>query len=111
MKGEKDCVRLKVLRCNQQADKPAHQETYTVPFREEKMSLLQALEEIYREQDETLAFRRYSCGVQYCNSCLMLINGKPAHACLTILKPGDEFEVAPLRGKEVLKDLIVREDD
>jgi succinate dehydrogenase/fumarate reductase-like Fe-S protein len=100
-------VRLNVLRHNPQADKTSYRETFLVPVESEKMSLLQALDAIYRNQDDTLAFRHYSCGIQYCNSCLMLINGKPAHACLTLVNPGEELEVAPLKGKRVVRDLII----
>lgn len=107
MVAKKNQVRLNVLRQDREADEAPHQETYLVPVPDGKMSLLQALEEICRNQDDTLAFRRYCCGVQFCNSCLMLINGKPAHACLTIVSPGEEFDVAPLKGKDVVRDLIV----
>ncbi len=107
MDNSTDHCLLKIWRFDPQTDRVPRLETFSVPVTEEKMSLLQALEAVYRDQDTTLAFRRYCCGVQYCNSCLMLINGKPTHACITILHPGDEFEVAPLRGKEVLRDLIV----
>ena len=106
MDHQNNNVRLKILRYNPPFDETPYHETYTVPVSDEKMSLLQALEYIYEEQDDTLAFRRYCCGVQYCNSCLMLINGKQTRACLTIIKPGEEIEVAPVRGKRVLKDLI-----
>jgi succinate dehydrogenase/fumarate reductase iron-sulfur protein len=106
MEPQNNSVRLTILRYNPLLDENPYQKTYTVPVHEEKMSLLQALEYIYEEQDDTLAFRRYCCGVQYCNSCMMLINGKPTHACLTIVKPGEEITVAPLRGKQVLRDLI-----
>jgi len=71
------------------------------------MNLLQALDYICREQDNTLSFRRYSCGIQFCNSCMMLINGKPGHACLYIVEPGTEVQVAPLKKRRVLRDLIV----
>ncbi len=106
MEPRKKSVHLKILRFDPGRDENPHHETYTVPVTDEKMNLLQALEYIYEEQDDTLAFRRYSCGVQYCNSCMMLINGKSAHACLTIVQPGDEIEVAPLKGKRVVRDLI-----
>ena len=109
MESAEDQVRLKVLRYNPQVDTAPHYQTYLVPVAGEKMNLLQALEFIYQEQDDTLAFRRYCCGLQYCNSCLMVINGKPSHACLSIITPGAEVEVAPLRGKRVLRDLIVEE--
>ena len=106
MNNENDCIRLKVLRYNPAADKTPHYATYSVPFAGERMNLLQALEAIYQNEDDTLAFRRYSCGIQFCNSCLMLIDGKPLHACLTIVSPGKEYEIAPLPGKKVLCDLI-----
>jgi succinate dehydrogenase/fumarate reductase-like Fe-S protein len=107
MGSGKDKARLKVLRYNPEVDPAPHYQTYLVPAAGGKMNLLQALEFIYQEQDDTLAFRRYCCGLQYCNSCLMLINGKPSHACLSLVTPGAEMEVAPLRGKRVLRDLIV----
>jgi succinate dehydrogenase/fumarate reductase iron-sulfur protein len=108
MDNQDNCVQLKILRYNPQLDKEPHYETYSVPLRSEKMNLLQALEAIYQNHDESLTFRRYSCGIQFCNSCLMLINGKPSHACLTIVDAGAEYEVAPLKGKQVLMDLIVK---
>ncbi len=109
MDSQKDRVRLKIQRYNPQVDETPHYEAFSVPVQDEKMNLLQALEVIYQTQDESLAFRRYSCGIQYCNSCLMRVNGKPSHACLTIVNPGEEYEVAPLNGKRVIRDLIVDE--
>jgi succinate dehydrogenase/fumarate reductase-like Fe-S protein len=111
MNNHDNCVRLKILRHDPQTGEGPHQETYDVPITEEKMNLLQALEALYRTRDDAPAFRRYCCGIQYCNSCMMMINGKPSHACLTLVNPGEEFEVAPLKGKKVLRDLIVRSDD
>ena len=100
---------LNVLRYNPCVDKDPHFEKYFVPITEEKMNLLQALEYIYQEQDSTLTFRRYCCGLQFCNSCRMLINDRPAHACLFIVEPGTEVTVAPLARRQVLRDLIVEE--
>ena len=109
MNPERGQACLKVFRYNPQIDEVPQYQTYFVPLTEEKINLLQALELIYQEQDDTLAFRRYSCGLQFCNSCLMLINGKPSHACLTLLTEGATFELAPLQGKRVLRDLIVED--
>lgn len=61
-------------------------------------------------QDDTLAFRRYCCALFYCNSCLMLVNGKKVNACLYILEPDTELEIAPIPGKRVLRDLMVEEN-
>jgi succinate dehydrogenase/fumarate reductase iron-sulfur protein len=109
MNSKQSRVCLKIFRFNPEVDKNSYYESYEVPLTKEKMNLIQALDYIYREQDNTLAFRRYSCGLQYCNSCMMLINGKPEHACLYILKPGTEIQVAPLAKKRVLRDLVVEE--
>jgi len=111
MNTQSNCVRLKILRHDPRTGECPHQEIYYVPITEEKMNLLQALESLYRTQDDSPAFRRYCCGIQYCNSCKMMINGKPSHACLTLVNPGEEFEVAPLKGKQVLRDLIVSDGD
>lgn len=71
---------------------------------------IEGLESIYMEQDDTLAFRRYCCALLYCNSCLMLVNGKKVNACLYILEPETELEIAPIPGKRVLRDLMVEEN-
>ena len=111
MNTKKSAVHIKVLRYDPSIDKGPYHQTYAVPVTEEKMNLLQALEHVYREQDDTLAFRRYCCGLQFCNSCLMMVNGKQTHACLTIVEPGTEWEVAPLPNRRVLRDLIVEGTD
>ena len=102
-------VHLKIQRYNPKLDKAPYYQEYVLPLGEEKISLLQGLESIYKEQDDTLAFRRYCCGVLYCNSCLMLVNGKKVNACLHILEPDTKLEIAPLPGKRVLRDLMVEE--
>ncbi len=109
MKSGKNRAHLKVLRYNPLVDETPYYQDFSVPLTEEKTNLLQALEFIYHEEDHSLTFRRYSCGLQFCNSCLMLINGRPAHACLTILEPGTHLEVAPLPGRRVLRDLITED--
>jgi succinate dehydrogenase / fumarate reductase iron-sulfur subunit len=106
MNSETKEVVLKVCRYNPHTDETPYYKTYSVPVTQEKMNLLQALEYIYQKQDATLAFRRYCCGIQFCNSCVMLINGKRTHACLTVLSPQTELEVAPLPGTRVLRDLV-----
>jgi succinate dehydrogenase / fumarate reductase iron-sulfur subunit len=101
---------LKVQRYNPETGDNPYFQDYSIPVPEEKMNRLQAIEYIHAELDSTLAFRRYSCGFQYCNSCMMLINGKPGHACTHIVEPGSETTVAPLKKRSVLRDLIVDAD-
>jgi succinate dehydrogenase/fumarate reductase-like Fe-S protein len=40
---------------------------------------------IQQEMDETPSFRSFCCGLQFCRSCLMKINGKRRFACITLV--------------------------
>jgi len=97
---------LKVYRFDPERDKTPHYVLYQIPLNDEKINLLQALEYIYQKIDAHLAFHRFCCGLQFCNSCLLEINGKLSHACLTILEAEEEIEIAPPKGRKVIKDLL-----
>ena len=99
-------VTAKVFRYDPDADLYPTYQTYEVPC-EEKMQVLQVLKEIYEKQDRTLAFRYFSCGHKNCNSCMMVINGKPTHACMTVVEPGDSITVEPMTGNPIIRDLVV----
>jgi fumarate reductase iron-sulfur subunit len=71
-------------------------------------TVLDALVEIQRTQDPTLAFR-YACRVGMCGSCAMVINGRERWACrtrLVSLGPGP-VSVRPLYHFPLLRDLVV----
>ena len=107
MKTKTQTARIKVLRFTPGKDQKPYYQNYTLSFSHEKINMLQALNMIYETQDPTLAFRQYCCGHQMCNSCLMVINGKPAYACKTLVTDGMEFVVDPLWNKLVVRDLVV----
>jgi fumarate reductase iron-sulfur subunit len=70
--------------------------------------VLDALVEIQRTQDPTLAFR-YACRVGMCGSCAMVVNGRERWACRTRLEslgPGP-ISVRPLYHFPLLRDLVV----
>lgn len=71
-------------------------------------TVLDALAEVQRRQDPTLAFR-YACRVGMCGSCAMVVNGRERWACRTRLAAlGDgPVEVRPLYHLPVLRDLVV----
>jgi fumarate reductase iron-sulfur subunit len=71
-------------------------------------TVLDALVEIQRTQDQTLGFR-YACRVGMCGSCAMVINGRERWACRTRLASlaADTVDVRPLYHLPVLKDLVV----
>jgi len=77
----------------------------------EKTSLLQALKSINEcGSGENIAYHDYCCGFQFCNSCLMKVNGQMSHACLLILEAGKTYKVEPRKDNGILRDLIVEED-
>ena len=71
-------------------------------------TVLDALVEVQRAQDPTLAFR-YACRVGMCGSCAMVVNGRERWACRTrlgSLGPGP-VTVRPLYHFPLLRDLVV----
>lgn len=71
------------------------------------ITLYSTLEYIYENLDGSLGFRRYQCHMGWCNSCMVILNGKKVRSCSTLLKSGDEVKVGPLRGYKVIRDLVV----
>src|SRR5436309_7224136 len=79
------------------------QQAYQVTA-DNRMTVLDALFAIQREQDPSLSFR-CSCRVGMCGTCAMTINWMPRLACQTrveILK-AKTITVAPLQNLPVLK--------
>ena len=74
-------------------------------------TVLDALLRIQKDQDSSLAFR-YACRVSMCGSCGMVINGREALACKTVVADlkGEEITLRPLNHFPVVKDLVVDMD-
>jgi fumarate reductase iron-sulfur subunit len=72
------------------------------------MTVLDALVEIQRHQDPTLAFR-YACRVGMCGSCALVINGRERWACRTLLASlaVDTVNLRPLYHFPIVRDLVV----
>src|SRR5437867_6028399 len=71
-------------------------------------TVLDALVDVQRTQDPTLAFR-YACRVGMCGSCAMVVNGRERWACRTRLATlgTGEITVRPLYHFPLLRDLVV----
>src|SRR2546421_10556734 len=88
-------------------DQPEHVQEYRVAAAADT-TVLDALVEVQRAQDPTLAFR-YACRVGMCGSCAMVVNGRERWACrtrLASLGPGP-VRVRPLYHFPLLRDLVV----
>ncbi len=85
---------------------PGYQE-FHVPF-EEKMTILDALSWIQRNQDPSLSFR-YSCRVGMCGTCAMVVNGLERWTCRTLISHLGEglITIEPLFHLPMIKDLAV----
>src|SRR3954471_20611355 len=85
----------------------AKTQTFKVEL-EDRMTVLDALFAIQREQDPSLSFR-CSCRVGMCGTCAMTINWMPRLACQTRVETlkAKFVTVGPLHNLPVLKDLIV----
>jgi succinate dehydrogenase/fumarate reductase iron-sulfur protein len=72
------------------------------------MTVLDALVEVQRTQDPTLAFR-YACRVGMCGSCAMVVNGRERWACRTLLSTlgTSPITVRPLYHFPLIRDLVV----
>src|SRR5204863_6651213 len=87
-------------------DKPEYEafavETYP------RMSVLDALFQIQRDQDRTLAFR-CSCRLGMCGTCAIIINNREGLACQTQISRlnTDDISLRPMNYLPVVKDLAV----
>lgn len=99
-------IKVRIFRFNPPVDEEGYYETYEVPL-EPKMSVLNVLDYIYENLDSTLAYYSHSaCCRGICGRCILTINGKNSLACQT--EVSGDITVEPLRGFEVIKDLVVR---
>lgn len=99
-------INVKIKRFDPEADKRPYWAEYRVDARPTDR-VLDVLNHIKWEIDGTLAYRR-SCAHGICGSDAMLINGVNRLACKLLVRDlGEIISVEPIRGLEVLKDLIV----
>jgi fumarate reductase iron-sulfur subunit len=96
---------LRVFRWS--AEAPERSEEYRVTAGADT-TVLDALVEVQRTQDSTLAFR-YACRVGMCGSCAMVVDGRERWACRTRLSDlGDRaVSVRPLYHFPLIRDLVV----
>lgn len=73
-------------------------------YKVKNTNLLQALIEIRKETDSTLAFR-CGCKSGVCGSCAVKVNGTEKLACKTNVNDNDLIE--PMNNTNIIKDLVV----
>ncbi len=108
MKGKK--IIFRILRYKPSVIDPPRFQDFEMSVTD-TMSVLECLEEIRKEQDSTLIYRK-SCHHASCGTCACIINGKERLACITKVADLDNHIVTlePLRGFRCEGDLAVSED-
>lgn len=98
-------IEIKVKRSHAMAGVSAWVQTYAIPS-QQRMTVLEALGKIYRQQDASLAFRRYRCGRRLCRSCEVMLDGKRVRGCATLLNPGGSYLLEPVYPEKIIRDLV-----
>ena len=98
-------ITIKIQRFDPNVDGRKRFQTYRVPgVTEGLQTAMNILEYIYDYMDPTIAFYR-SCRGGVCGGCRILINEKPALACMKIIKANATFK--PIPNYEIVRDLVV----
>jgi len=96
-------VLARILRYDPAINAQPYLKTYELAWKP-YLSVLEVLVQVY-ETYEDIAFD-YGCRGVWCGRCGMMVNGKPALACMTAVQPG-EITIEPMKGFPVIRDLIV----
>jgi succinate dehydrogenase / fumarate reductase iron-sulfur subunit len=100
-------MQLSIYRYNPETDSRPHMQDYDVALQPSDRMLLDALERLKGEVDDSLAFRR-SCREGICGSDGMNINGGNGLACITrVTDVKQPVVLRPLPGLPVIRDLVV----
>ncbi|MDY7038472.1 MAG: 2Fe-2S iron-sulfur cluster-binding protein, partial [Thermodesulfobacteriota bacterium] len=105
MPNNKNVADIKIFKFDPAKDKEPRYDTYKIPY--EGRSVINILDDVYRNYDQDLAYR-YGCegkGDCRCGACAIQVNGLPALACR---RPAEkEMIIEPHPKFEIIKDLVM----
>src|SRR2546429_9585636 len=105
-------ITIRATRYDPDKDEKPRLQSYDIPFYDESMVVLDALNYIKSDIDGSLSYR-WSCRMGICGSCGMMVNGTPKLTCNAFLRdywPG-EIRVEPLSNFPIIRDLVVDIED
>ena len=73
-------ITIRTTRFDPDKDKAPRLQSYDIPFSDESMVVLDALNHIKAHVDGSLSYR-WSCRMGICGSCGMMVNGVPKLTC------------------------------
>jgi len=88
-------------------------QTYEINNIEDRITILEVLEQIKNYQDQSLSYRA-QCRASVCGTCGLKVNNQTVLACKTKVKDlavNDEIVIEPLSNMPVIKDLVVDYDE
>ena len=105
-------VTIQATRYDPEKDSAPHLQSYEIPFSDDSMVVLDALNYIKANVDGSLSYR-WSCRMGICGSCGMMVNGTPKLTCNAFLRDywPRPIIVEPLNNFPVIRDLVIDMDD
>ena len=105
-------ITIRATRFDPEKDEKPRMQSYDIPFSDDSMVVLDALNYIKAHVDGSLSYR-WSCRMGICGSCGMQVNGTPKLTCNAFLR--DYFPrpitVEPLNNFPIVRDLVIDMDD
>src|SRR4030081_3391395 len=105
-------ITIKATRFAPDLDAKPRLQSYEIPFSDEAMVVLDALNYIKAHVDGSLSYR-WSCRMGICGSCGMMVNGTPKLTCAAFLRDywPRAITVAPLTNFPIVRDLVIDMED
>jgi fumarate reductase iron-sulfur subunit len=105
-------ITIQATRFDPDKDSAPRLQSYEIPFPDESMVVLDALNYIKAHVDGSLSYR-WSCRMGICGSCGMMVNGTPKLSCSAFLRDywPHAVIVQPLNNFPIIRDLVIDMDD
>ena len=105
-------ITVRATRFDPERDREPRMQSYEVPFTDESMVVLDALNHVKSHIDGSLSYR-WSCRMGICGSCGMMVNGTPKLTCNAFLRDywPRPVVVQPLNNFPIIRDLVIDMDD
>jgi succinate dehydrogenase iron-sulfur subunit len=105
-------ITIRASRFDPDRDERPRMQSYEIPFGDESMVVLDALNYIKGHVDGSLSYR-WSCRMGICGSCGMMVDGVPKLTCNAFLRDywPKPITIEPLNNFPVVRDLVIDLDD
>jgi fumarate reductase iron-sulfur subunit len=105
-------ITIRATRYDPEKDKAPRLQSYDIPFFDDSMVVLDALNYIKSDVDGSLSYR-WSCRMGICGSCGMMVNGTPKLTCNAFLRDywPRSITVQPLNNFPIIRDLVIDMED